>query len=139
MEITLQLVENMRLKGINNLGHETYFDTHPPVGGQDLAPTPMEVVLESMAACSCMDIIPILKKKKKTVTDIKVSVNGTRSETHPKVFTKVHFVFELTSPDAELADLNRAVELSQNNYCSVTIMIKRSGCDVTYDCIIHKV
>ena len=138
MEVNLKLDKNMRFVGTNEFGHNTYFDTHPPTGGEDSAPTPMEVLLESMAACSCMDIVPILKKKKKQVVDLKVIIKGERSEVHPKVFTDIHFIFELVSPDAELSDFERAVELSQTKYCSVTLMIKRSGCNVSYECKIVK-
>jgi len=134
MEVNLKFDKNMRFVGTNELGHKTFFDTHPQSGGDDSAPTPMEVLLESMAACSCMDIVPILKKKKKHVEDLRVIIKGERSEIHPKVFNDIHFIFELVSPDTELSDFEHAVELSMTKYCSVTLMIKRSGCNVTYEC-----
>jgi putative redox protein len=134
MKVSLKLDGNMRIIGTNSRNHETIFDTSEAAGGTDSAPSPMEIVLEAMASCSIMDTVSILRKKRKQIGSLNVYVEGTRAESHPKVFTKVHLIFELKSPDAELKDLERAVQLSQENYCSVSVMIKRSGCEVTSEC-----
>ncbi len=134
MKVTLTLDGKMRLVGADSRGHETYFDTSDAHGGEDSASTPMEIVLEAIAACSVFDILSILRKKRKHVEGLEVNVEGERAEDHPKVFTKAHIVYELTSSDAELADLERSVELSQEKYCSVSAMIRRSGCEITTEC-----
>lgn len=134
MKAHLKLDRNMRIIGTNSKGLETYFDSHPTVGGEDSAPTPMEVALQAMGACGFMDIISILRKKRKDVADLQISLNSERAAEHPKVFKKVHMIIELFSKDAELADLERATELSQEKYCSVSAMFKLSGCEVTYEC-----
>lgn len=133
MKATLKLDRNMRLIGTNHLGLETAFDTHPDVGGEDSAPTPMEIVLEAAAACSVLDVLSILRKKKKTIDDLKVYLDSERATDHPKIFKKIHMIFELTSPNAELSDLERCIELSQEKYCSVSAMIKLSGCEITWE------
>ena len=134
MKHLLKLDRNMRIIATNELGLETVFDTHPSVGGEDTAATPMEIMLQAMAACSFMDAISILRKKRKEVKDFKIYLEGKRAETHPKVYTKVHLVYELTSSDAEMKDLERAVELSQTKYCGASAMFKAAGCEVTYEC-----
>jgi putative redox protein len=92
----------------------------------------MQVFLQSMVACTMMDTLSILRKKRKEVTDMTVDVDAERAETHPKVFTRVTMNFTLVSPDAELADLNRSIELSHKNYCSASAMFQRSGCKVEW-------
>ncbi|MCX6156172.1 MAG: OsmC family protein [Candidatus Kapabacteria bacterium] len=132
MNVQTRLDGKMRIVGSNSSGYETAFDTLESVGGDNSAATPMEILLQALGACTTMDIVSILRKKRKTVNDLKINIEGNKSENHPKVFQKVHLSFELHSPDAEMKDFERAVELSQTTYCSVAATLKRSGCDVSY-------
>ncbi len=123
----------MKFKGISTDGHITHFDSHKEVGGDDSAATPMEVLLQSMAACTSMDVVSILRKKRRTVEAFDVLIDGERKDVHPRTFSKVHLKFILKSPDAELKDLNRAVELSQTTYCGAAAMFRAAGCEITYE------
>lgn len=123
----------MRLIGTSQKGHETIFDTVPKVGGEDTAATPMEVMLQAMAACSFMDVLSILRKKRKTIDALDIEIEAERADEHPKVFTKVLMKYSLKSPDAELKDLERSVELSQDKYCGASAMFKKSGCEVGWE------
>lgn len=132
MKATIKLDRNMRLIGTTPKGHQTIFDTVPQVGGEDTAATPMEIMLQSLAACSSMDVISILRKKRKTIDEFWVDIEGERTDEHPKIFKKVHLTYNLKSPDAEEADLKRSVELSQDKYCGASAMFKLAGCEVIY-------
>lgn len=138
MEINLRLDRNMRIVATNKLGLETVFDTHPDVGGEDTAPTPMEVALMSLGACTFMDVVSIVRKKRKTVAGMSIKIIAERAKEHPKVYTKAHLTYELISPEAEIQDLNRAIELSQTKYCSVSAMFKQAGCEVTWEAILKR-
>jgi|YNPMSStandDraft_2_1061718.scaffolds.fasta_scaffold11996_2 putative redox protein len=131
MKIELDLLENMHFVGKSPDGHETHFDSTPEHGGENKAPRPMEVMLEVLAACSAMDVAAIIRKKRKTIESLKVIADGERNDNHPKVFTKVNLKYILKSPDAEMKDLERAVELSQNTYCSASAMFRAAGCEIT--------
>lgn len=133
MKVTLELDKNLRFIGTDSRNHITIFDTTEKVGGDDSAPTPMEVLLQALGACTLMDIVSILRKKRKTVDGITLKIEGKRAENHPKVFTDVHLSFELKSQDAELKDLERSIELSESTYCSISAMFKRSGCNLTWE------
>ncbi len=122
----------LRFVGTNEKGFETIFDTSLKGGGLDSAPGPMEFVLQSAAACTAMDIVSIIHKKRKTVTEFSIDLTAERAEQHPKVFTKIAMDIRLVSPDATEQDLTRAIELSQSTYCSVSIMLARSGCEITW-------
>jgi len=111
---------------------ETFFDASKNHGGDGSASSPMVVLLEAMAACSFMDVLAIMKKKRKQIDDLQMVVDGTRAETHPRVYESVHLHFILTSPDAEMPDLERAMELSQTKYCGASAMFQLSGCKVTW-------
>jgi putative redox protein len=126
------------MRGTNELGNETLFEPSPEHGGSGKIATPMEIFLQSAAACSMVDVIDILAKKRKHITDLKIFVESERATDHPKVFTKVKLRYELTSPDAELADLERCVELSVGKYCSVSNTLKNSGCEVVTELVVKR-
>ncbi|MFP4370432.1 MAG: OsmC family protein [Candidatus Kapaibacterium sp.] len=133
MDVKLSLDGKMRIKGTNELGLETYFDTNPNVGGENTAATPMEVMLQAMAACAFMDTVSILRKKRKQVDNLEIEVHGERKKEHPKMFTKVHMKFILTSPDSELSDLERSIYLSQTTYCGASALFQAAGCEVSWE------
>lgn len=93
--------------------------------------SPMELVLVSLAGCTGMDVISILKKMRQNVKGFKLTVSGERADDHPKVYTKIsiHYFFE--GEGLEKEKVERAIELSFNKYCSVSAMLKKS-CDVSY-------
>ncbi|HWF43867.1 MAG TPA: OsmC family protein [Candidatus Kapabacteria bacterium] len=122
----------LRFIGTNEKAHETYFDTTFKGGGLDSAASPMEITLEAAAACSAMDVIPILQKRRKTVENLTVELLAERAETHPKVFTSIEMHFRLVSPDATLKELAAAIELSHSKYCSISVMLARSGCNISW-------
>ncbi len=130
----LQLTGAMRLVGTNEFGKTTTFDVQPENGGDGSSASPMEVFLQSAAACSGMDILSIIRKKRKTITDLQIAIEGERAETHPQVYTSITVKYILTSPDASEGDMTRACELSQDQYCSAFAMIKQSGCAVSWTC-----
>lgn len=131
MQVTLDLDQNMRIKGNDGNEHITMFDT-PAMGGDFEAATPMNVMLQAMGGCSFMDTISILRKKRKDITHLQIKIDGERADEHPKIFKKVHLHYILTSKDAEIGDLERSVELSQDKYCGASAMFKLAGCEVTY-------
>ncbi|MGQ9819422.1 MAG: OsmC family protein [Candidatus Kapaibacteriales bacterium] len=138
MKAELRLDRNMRIIGSSNSGHEVVFDTVPEVGGENTAPPPMQVMLLSLGACTFMDVVSILRKKRKTISKMNIHIEAERAKEHPKVFTKVHLVYELTSPDAQIEDLQRSIELSQTKYCSASAMFKSAGCDITWEAVINR-
>ena len=134
MNITVDWKGGMCLEGHNSEQKNTLFDSHSSENYVSKAATPMEIMLQSMAACSMMDVLSILEKKRKHIISLHVEVSGNRADEHPKVFTSVLLKFFVKSTDAELKDIERSVELSQQTYCSAAAMFKRSGCDVKTEC-----
>ena len=132
----LKLGQGMRLAGYNEKGIITYFDSHKETGGDDSAATPMEVMLQALAGCTAMDVLSMLRKKKKTINDFEIYLNSERASEHPRVFTKVNMTYELTSPDTNYDEFKYIVSLSQDKYCSVSAMFKKSGCEVLWNAVI---
>jgi putative redox protein len=124
---------NVPLIGLNEKNQSTRFDAKPNVGGTEQAATPMEILLQAAAACSAFDVLNILRKKRRNVTSLTIHAEGNQAETHPRIFIKAHFRYELQSPDAQPTDLEQAIELSITKYCSVMNTLRQSGCVVTWE------
>ncbi len=95
---------------------------------------PMELLLVSVAGCTGMDVVHILKNKKRLpVSDVRVTVRGKRRETYPQIYTEVHLHYEIaaTEPIAP-RDVEQAIQLSQDKYCSASAILKAVA-EVTYD------
>lgn len=88
-------------------------------GDAQAGPSPMLTLLLAAAGCSGADVVSILQKMRVTITDLTVDVHGTRREIEPKRYTAIAYHFRLKSPDAKQEQLDHAVELSLEKYCSV--------------------
>jgi putative redox protein len=89
--------------------------------------TPMEMLLISLIGCSGMDVVSILQKKRVIINDFNVFIGQVeRAEEYPKVYTKIHIIYKINGEIPEVA-AKRAVELSQEKYCSVTAMLRKTA------------
>ena len=96
-------------------------------GAAKLGQSPMELILAGLAGCTGADVIDILRKKRQNVTGLEVRVFGERSEEHPRVYTQVEIVFIVTGHKVDPEAVRRAVELSENKYCSVSAMLRTTA------------
>ena len=133
MNVVVTLDKGVRSIGRNEHGHESTFDTSVKGGGFASAPSPVEHMLEAAGACMIMDIVPMLQKRRKNVIGMSVELTGTRRDEHPRIFTSVHMMIRLTSPDATKEELDMCIKLSDETYCTITNTIKLAGATVTYD------
>ena len=133
MNVVVTLDKGVRSIGRNEHGHESTFDTSDRGGGFASAPSPVEHMLEAAGACMIMDIVPMLQKRRKNVIGMSVELTGTRRDEHPRIFTSVHMMIRLTSPDATKEELDMCIKLSDETYCTITNTIKLAGATVTYD------
>jgi putative redox protein len=78
-----------------------------------------ELLLSAVAGCGAVDIVVILKKRKKTITDFVIETTGIRKEDAPRRFTSIHCKYIITSPDVSTEELEKAAALSLEKYCSV--------------------
>lgn len=130
MKATVTFDRTMPLRGSNAKGQVTLFDTLPDLG-TGAAASPVEVLLEAMASCSMMDIIGILRKKRREVITLTAHLEAERAREHPKVFTSIAVRYDLASPDCTAAELDHAVSLSIGKYCSIAAMLRNGGCAIT--------
>ena len=114
--------------GTSPSGHAQAIDTK---GDRHSAPTPMEMLLVAVAACTAADVISILLKKRQDVTEYLVEISGVRKEDHPRAFTRFdvnHIVHGRGVSEKAVAD---AIELSDTKYCSVAATVRPTAEIVT--------
>lgn len=123
MKARIQLVEGMTFVAESGSGHAVVVDGAPDIGGRNLGARPMELVLMGTGACSAIDVVLILRKARQDVIDCVVELEADRAAEDPKVFTAIRMRYIVTGRALGTAQVERAVKLSKEKYCSATIML----------------
>lgn len=132
MKARIKWIENVSFVAESGSGHALVIDGAPEGGGRDLGPRPMEVVLMGTGGCTAYDVMHILRKSRAPVTDCVLEIDSERAAEDPKVFTKIHFHFIVTGKGLKAAQVERAVHLSAEKYCSASIMLGKTAA-ITHD------
>jgi len=128
----IKWVENVCFMGESETGHAVILDGAPEAGGRNLGMRPMEMLLIGMGACTSFDVVTILRKARQPIMDCVAEIEAERADEVPKVFTKIHVHFVVTGKGLNEGQVERAVKLSAEKYCSASIMLGKSA-QVTHD------
>ncbi len=133
MKIHLKRIDDaFHLEASNELGNKIEMDGAPKIGGSDKAARPMEVLLMSMAGCSSMDVLDILRKQRQNVEDFRIELDAEREKDKtPALFTDIHLHFFLHG-DLDAKKVERAVNLSMETYCSVAKIVEKTA-EITWE------
>lgn len=107
-------------------GHKLTIDAGEEVGGENKGVRPKILMLTSLAGCTGMDVISILRKMKIEPDGFDVKVDGTLTDEHPKYYKEMKIIYEFTGKDLPYEKLKKAVELSQDKYCGVSALYKKA-------------
>jgi putative redox protein len=122
-EITADLKDGTTFVGINAAGGTVQMgllEGKPGVG-------PMQLLLVAVAGCTGSDIVSILQKKRAKLTDVQLRVRGKRADDYPMVWTDIHITYLLWGQDLKEKDVEQAIHLSEEKYCSVGIMLGKTA------------
>ncbi len=114
---------NMAFTGSADSGFNVQLDSKKEVGGEGQGFIPMELMAISLAGCTAMDVISILRKKRQDVTDFEVHVDALRAAEHPKVFTSATIDYLVSGHNVDEKAVMRAIQLSVENYCPAQAML----------------
>ena len=120
---TVNWIEGYRLEGITSNNLSVMMDT----GENAIAPSPAQLILQALAGCTMMDCVLIITKARKKLEKFWIDVETEEAETHPKVYTKIHLIYNFVSPDLDAATAERAINLSEEKYCRVHAMLVKSA------------
>ena len=132
MKARVKWIEGAAMLGEAGSGHGVVMDGPPDFGGRNLGVRPMEMLLLGMGGCTEFDVLLILRKARQEVTDCVVELEAERAETDPKVFTRIHAHFILTGKGLSEKQVERAIKLSAEKFCSASIMLGATA-TVTHD------
>ncbi|MCW8956620.1 MAG: OsmC family protein [Gammaproteobacteria bacterium] len=132
MKARVKWLDNMSFVGESGSGHSIVMDGAPDSGGRNLAARPMEMVLMGMGGCTAFDVVTILKKARQPIDDCIVELSAERAEDIPKIFTKIHVHYIVKGRGLSEKQVEKAVNLTAEKYCSVSIMLAKSA-EITHD------
>lgn len=139
MQATVKRIgrDRLGLVGKAETNHWVPMDTSLAGDGHAGGNSPMELVLLAVGGCTAMDVLGILKKKRVELDDFEIALEAERAETHPRVFTSIKLIYHFTGRGLLRSDLEQAVALSQDKYCSVAAML-RGAVPLSYAIEVHE-
>ena len=138
MEATVKWMDGAMFVGESGSGHSVVMDGPQDLGGRNLGPRPMEMLLLGSGGCAMYDVISMLKKSRQAVHDCRVEIQAERADAVPAVFTRLAMHFVVTGRELKEAQVKRAVELSAEKYCSASIMLAAAGVEMSHSYTIEE-
>jgi putative redox protein len=132
MKATVKWAGEASFTGESETGHTVTMDGPPDHGGRNRGPRPMEVVLIGMGGCTAFDVVHILKRSRQDIRGCEARIDAERATEDPKVFTRIHVHFIVTGRGLKPGQVERAVKLSAEKYCSASIMLAKTA-NITHD------
>ena len=126
-EVLLKQVDGITFVAKGNSSHWVVMDGSAEFGGSYGGSTPKELLLMALAGCTASDVVPILKKKRTPLQRFEINVKGIEREEHPRIFTEILVEYVFYGDGINPADVERAIELSDTKYCSVSAILKASA------------
>lgn len=120
--------ENSAFMGVSPSGHNVQID-----GSKEKGASPMELILLGLGGCASYDVVSILQKSRQEVKDVRCELTAQRAETIPAVYTDIHLHFVVTGKDIKDKQVEKAVNLSAEKYCSASRMLAQGGVNITHD------
>lgn len=132
MQATVKWMDGAMFVGESGSGHAVVMDGPPDLGGRNLGPRPLEMLLLGTGGCAMYDVISMLKKARQDVQSCRVEIQAERADAVPAVFTRLNMHFVVSGAELKENQVKRAVELSAEKYCSASIMLEAAGVEVTH-------
>ncbi len=127
MKTRIVWLEDMTYVAQSPSGHALVMDGPPELGGHNLGPRPMEMLLMGMGGCTAIDVVNILRKARQDLRGCEIEIAAERADSDPKVFTQIHVHFILTGQSLSTKHIERAIHLSAEKYCSASIMLGQTA------------
>ena len=132
MQADVKWVGGVAFEASTESGHQVMMDGSPAYGGENRGARPMELILLGLGGCAAFDIVTILKKARQDVTDVRCVLQAERADDIPAVFTKINIHFVVTGRDVKEKQVDKAIHLSADKYCSASRMLSLGGVDITH-------
>ena len=132
MKARVKWLERVAFVAESGSGHAVVVDGAPDAGGRNVGMRPMELLLNGAVACTAFDVVWILKRARQAVTDCVVEADAERAPAEPRIFTRIHLRYAIAGRGLDARQVERAVKLSKEKYCSATIMLAKTA-EISYE------
>ena len=119
-------VRGITFAGKANSGHWAMMDGSIDFRGSAAANSPKELVLVGLGGCTGMDVSSILYKMKEKIDRFEIKLDADVETMHPKAFTKIHITYKFWGEELKTENIEKAITLSLEKYCSVSAMLKKT-------------
>jgi putative redox protein len=126
MKANIVQVNGITLLGKAASNHWVPMDGPADFSGSEAATRPKELILIGLGGCTGADVASILGKMREKIDRFEIDINADSAAEHPKVFTKIHLIYKFWGENLNKSNLEKAINLSQDRYCSVSAMLKAS-------------
>lgn len=122
-EARITWIEERRFVGTASSGHAIIVDG----SAEKLGPSPMELLLIGMAGCTAYDVVGILEKKRLSITNLEVIARAERAEEPPRVYTAIQVEYVVRGRGIKPKAVEDAIRLSEEKYCSASVMLGKTA------------
>jgi len=122
--VKVKWIDGMRFVATDSMGHSIVMDASKQVGGEGSGFSPLQLLLAALGGCTGIDVVDIMRKQRQRVEGLEIVVSGERVEEPPRVYSKIHVEYRVKGEDVKEKAVKRAIQLSEEKYCSVGAMLK---------------
>jgi len=114
---SVRWIGNKEFVGTDSSKHSVVMSTQDEANGTGMRPS--ELLLIALAGCTAVDVVSILEKRREKLTGLEVTVDGEQDDDPPWTYRKIHLTYTLHGTDLSQQSVQRAIQLSEDKYCSV--------------------
>jgi putative redox protein len=130
--------ENNEFETDNPSKHKLTIFNNSDDNGDTVGFAPKALMLSSLAGCSGLDVVSLLKKMRAEVADFKIIVTAELTDEHPKFYNKVKVDYYFTDSNLQPEKIQKAVNLSVTKYCGVMEMFRQFA-EVSTEIHLHNI
>ena len=123
VNVSMSYLNDEKFQVLNESGNKLTIDMYEKDKKENLSP--MELLLSAVTTCAAVEIVSMIKKRRRDFRDLKAESSGIRAETHPMYYKKINIKYIIYSKDLQDSEADRFITLALTKYCSVGSSIRK--------------
>ena len=123
VNVSMSYLNDEKFQVLNESGNKLNIDMYEKDKKENLSP--MELLLSAVTTCAAVEIVSMIKKRRREFKDLKAESSGIRAETHPMYYKKINIKYIIYSKDLQDSEADRFISLALTKYCSVGSSIRK--------------
>ena len=122
VNVSMSYLNDEKFQVLNESGNKLTIDMYEKDKKENLSP--MELLLSAVTTCAAVEIVSMIKKRRREFRDLKAESSGIRAEIHPMYYKKINIKYIIFSKDLQDSEADRFISLALTKYCSVGSSIR---------------